>query len=100
MISREGAWINKASLTPPLLIEVSVPSQTNEPSCICVLGVSNWHFLWFFYWILEYFRQSSIFFSLYQTFPQMRRKARLQTKLGHQTMTTERLKISCKDLKF
>ena len=28
------------SLTPPLFIEVSVPSQESERSCICVLGVS------------------------------------------------------------
>ena len=32
---------NKTSLTPPLVIEVPVPSQGSELSCICVLG------LWF-----------------------------------------------------
>ena len=31
---------NKSSLTPPLFIEVPVPSQEIEQSCICVLRVS------------------------------------------------------------
>ena len=31
---------NKFSLTPPLLIEVPVPTQESESSCICVLDVS------------------------------------------------------------
>jgi hypothetical protein len=30
----------KRSLTPPLFIDVSVPRQVSEGSCICVLGVS------------------------------------------------------------
>ena len=30
----------KTSLTMPLFIEVSVPSQQSKQSCICVLGVS------------------------------------------------------------
>jgi len=29
----------KTSLTPPLFIEMPVPSQERERSCICVLGV-------------------------------------------------------------
>ena len=32
--------VHKTSLTPPLFIEVHVPSQGREPSCIWVLGVS------------------------------------------------------------
>ena len=31
---------HKASLTPPLRIEVPVPSQESQPSCIHVLGLS------------------------------------------------------------
>jgi hypothetical protein len=31
---------NKTSLILPLLIEVPVPSQESEQSCICMLGVS------------------------------------------------------------
>ena len=34
-------WIQKTSLTAPLFIEVPVPSQENEQSCICVFK------LWF-----------------------------------------------------
>jgi len=34
-------WLSKIGLTPPLFfIEVPVPSQESEQSCICVLGVS------------------------------------------------------------
>jgi len=34
---------NKSSLTPPLFIEVPVPSQENDGRpCICVLGVTIW----------------------------------------------------------
>ena len=33
---------SEISLTRPLFIEVSVPSQEREQSCICVLGVSTW----------------------------------------------------------
>ena len=42
IISLSGkVWApKKTSLTPPLLIEVPVPRQESEPSCICVLGVS------------------------------------------------------------
>jgi hypothetical protein len=37
---RGEVWIHKTSLTPPLFIEVSVPRDESERSCICVLGVS------------------------------------------------------------
>jgi hypothetical protein len=44
--------ILKASLTPPLLIHVPVPTQESGQSCICVLGVSilplSTIFLWDF----------------------------------------------------
>ena len=33
-------WIHRTSLTPPLSIEVPVPCQESEWSCICVLEVS------------------------------------------------------------
>jgi len=33
-------WALKTSLTQPLYIEVPVPSQESERSCICALGVS------------------------------------------------------------
>ena len=40
IISLRGqVWAHKISLTPPLLIEVPVPRQESERSCICVLGV-------------------------------------------------------------
>ena len=32
---READWVHKTSLAPPLFIEVPVPSQDNEQSCIC-----------------------------------------------------------------
>ena len=37
---RGDVWDHKISLTPPLFIEVPVPIQEHERSCICVLGVS------------------------------------------------------------
>ena len=37
---RETVWARKTSLTPPLFIDVSVPSQESKQSCICVLCVS------------------------------------------------------------
>jgi hypothetical protein len=40
-------------LTPPLFIEVPVPDQGSEQSCICVLGVSILLFIRIFYSILE-----------------------------------------------
>ena len=30
-------WVHQTSLTPPHCIEVPVPSQESEPSCICVV---------------------------------------------------------------
>jgi hypothetical protein len=35
----EGLESYKTSLTPPLVIEVPVPSQESERSCLCVLRV-------------------------------------------------------------
>jgi hypothetical protein len=35
------AWAHNTSSTPPLDIEVPVPTKENEQSCIYVLGVSN-----------------------------------------------------------
>ena len=32
-------WANKISLTPPLIIELFVPSPESERSCICVLVI-------------------------------------------------------------
>ena len=41
IISLRGKiWANTTSLTPPLFIEVSVPSNESKRSCICVLEVS------------------------------------------------------------
>ena len=37
---KRGGLAHKTSLTPPLFIEVPVPSQESERSCICVLEVS------------------------------------------------------------
>jgi len=50
------------SLTPVRLIEVPVPRQESEQSCIWVLGVSIFSiFQPFFYYILELFRQRFMF---------------------------------------
>jgi len=38
----------KLALTPPRFIEVPVPTQESEHSCICVLGVTLCLFLWLF----------------------------------------------------
>ena len=41
IISLRGeVWAHTTSLIQPLLIEVPVPSQEHEPSCICVLVIS------------------------------------------------------------
>jgi hypothetical protein len=37
---RRGDWVHKTGLTPPLFIEVPVPSQANEWPRLCVLGLS------------------------------------------------------------
>ena len=58
MIMRRGEiWVHKTSLNPQFFIEVPVPSQESERSCICVLGVSNLLLLT----IMELFRQCGIF---------------------------------------
>jgi hypothetical protein len=58
---------HKTSITLSLFIEVPVPSQESE-SCICVLGDQFCPFLWFFYWILERFRQCCIFSFLFYAY--------------------------------
>ena len=51
---RWEVWVRSTSLTPPLYIEMPVPSQTSEPSYLCVLVVSVVSlFIRFFYLILE-----------------------------------------------
>jgi hypothetical protein len=41
-------------------------SQESQLSCICLLGGYRfWHFLWFFYWIFELFRQCVILFLVF-----------------------------------
>jgi hypothetical protein len=52
-------YICQTSLTPPLFIEVPVPSLESERSCICVLPLR------FSFWILEMFRLSSIFLAFH-----------------------------------
>jgi hypothetical protein len=56
----EEVWVHKTSLTQPLSIEVSVPRQESERSCIYVLGVSFFLFLRYFNLIFELIRQSGI----------------------------------------
>jgi len=59
IISQRGEfWSHKTSLTLPLFIEVPVPSQESERSCICVLGVSILPLSTIL--ILELFRQCGI----------------------------------------
>jgi hypothetical protein len=53
-VKKEGLGY-KSSLTPPLLIEMTVPSQEIEQSCICVLGVLI--LLHYTIWFLEMFRK-------------------------------------------
>ena len=57
---------------PPLFIEEPVTSQAIEPSCICVLRKRLFHFLRFFYRILEMFRQCGIFFFAFDESAQYR----------------------------
>jgi hypothetical protein len=57
---RRDAWARKASLSPPLFIEVSVPSQESERSCICVLHVSILPLSTIFILDLEMFQQCNI----------------------------------------
>ena len=51
-------WTHTTSLTPPLFIQVPVPSQERERSCIWVLWVSM---LPIWYLIVELFRQYDVF---------------------------------------
>jgi len=37
---RGDVWVHKTSLTPPFVLEVPVPRQESEKSCLCVLGIS------------------------------------------------------------
>ena len=65
------AWLHhftkRGCLTPPLFIEVPVPSQDNDMSCICVLEVTICLFQRLFDWILELFWRCGIFcFSFYE----------------------------------
>ena len=65
-IYREEVWAHTINLTPPLFIEVSVPSQGSERSYICVRDI-DLSFLLFWYWILEPFRQCDmlVFFFIF-----------------------------------
>ena len=59
---RRKIWVHKTSLTPPLVIEVPVPRQECEWSCIFMLGGNRYFlFLRFFCWILEMFQQRGIY---------------------------------------
>ena len=73
IISLRGkVWAHKTSLTPPHVIEVPVPRQESEKSCIGVLGVSGIVslFIRFCDWILELSRQCGIFvFLVFGTVP-------------------------------
>ena len=80
---KREVWACKTSLTLPLFIKVPVPSQESEGSCICVLGVSilplstilifNFRIVptvwYFFYFILEWFRQCGIFLFYFRMVP-------------------------------
>ena len=52
-------WVHKTILSSPRYIEVPVPNQERQLSCICVLVVSILH-LSTIYLILELFRQCGI----------------------------------------
>jgi len=57
-----NVWAHQSNLTPPLFIEVSVPKQESEQSCICILEVSIVsHSTKFVHWILQLCRQLGIF---------------------------------------
>ena len=45
ILLRREFWAHKIIVTPPLFIEVPVPSQESDWSCICVLGI---HFISFY----------------------------------------------------
>jgi hypothetical protein len=50
-------YAHETCLIPPLFIEVPVPSQESEMSCICVFEVLILNLSTIFVWILELFRQ-------------------------------------------
>ena len=37
---KRWVWTHTTSITPPLVVEVSLPNQESDISCICLLGVS------------------------------------------------------------
>ena len=49
------------SLTPPLFIQVPVPSHESERYNLCVRAMESDRFLRFFDWIWELFRRCDIF---------------------------------------
>ena len=53
--------ISRRAVVLSLFIEVPVPNQENVGWSICVLCYLFCLFLWFFYWILKLFRDSSVF---------------------------------------
>jgi hypothetical protein len=59
--------------SPPLFIEVPVPRQDSERSCICVLGVSILPLSTILTFILELFRQCDIFCLLWFYFLNFRK---------------------------
>jgi hypothetical protein len=61
-------WAHKTSLIPPLIIEVPVPSQESERSCICVLEVLIFTLSTIFLLNLELFRQCGVFLSTFAHF--------------------------------
>ena len=54
-------WIFKISLTPPLLIEVPIPSRESECSCICVLMGIDFPYIYNFIGFWELVQQCGIF---------------------------------------
>ena len=62
IISLRGqVWAHKTSLTPPLFINVSVPSLKSERSCICVLGYQLYLYFTILIFDFEFFRQCVFF---------------------------------------
>jgi hypothetical protein len=59
---------NTVSLTPPLFIDMSVPNQDSERSCICILEVSTLSLSVIFYWLVDSWcsTQRLIIFQLYR----------------------------------
>ena len=46
---RDEVWAHKRSQTHHFFIELPVPTQESKRSCICVVRVSIWFFIWFLY---------------------------------------------------